>query len=159
MLPVPDTVQSRWVPARLKIAPSLRIYSFPKGLTSIPHSIVQGLHKPFVRSSFPEAATNIEMYAFADCKSLTNLILPDGLVNITLAAFEGCTNLQRVVIPASVTGFPNDDTARSLRYVSRQSRKALVVYVEKGSSGERWAVNNVADWGYQYEILARCVQP
>ena len=28
------------------------------------------------------------MYAFADCKSLTNLILPDGLVNITLAAFE-----------------------------------------------------------------------
>ena len=33
------------------------------------------------------------------------------------------------------------------------SPKSLVVYVEKGSSGERWAVNNVADWGYNYEVL------
>ena len=33
------------------------------------------------------------------------------------------------------------------------SPKSLVVYVEKGSNGERWAVNNVADWGYLYEIL------
>lgn len=33
------------------------------------------------------------------------------------------------------------------------SPKSLVVYVEKGSNGERWAVNNVADWGYQYKIL------
>ena len=92
------------------------------------------------------------MYAFADCKSLTNLILPDGLVNITLAAFEGCTNLQRVVIPASVTGFPNDDTLGAYDMFP-DSPKSLVVYVEKGSNGERWAVNNVADWGYQYKIL------
>ena len=147
---VPDTVESLGSGA-FEDCTKLTHIQLPKNLTSIPHSIFKGCTS-LSSIEFPQAATNIEMYAFADCKSLTNLILPDGLVNITLAAFEGCTNLQRVVIPASVTGFPNDDTLGAYDMFP-DSPKSLVVYVEKGSNGERWAVNNVADWGYQYKIL------
>ena len=49
-------------------------------------------------------------------------------------------------------GISNDDTLGAYDMFP-DSPKSLVVYVEKGSNGERWAVNNVADWGYQYKIL------
>lgn len=147
---IPDTVE-KLDSGAFEDCKKLTQIKLPKNMTSIPHSIFKGCTS-LSQIEFPQAATNIEMYAFANCKSLTNLILPDGLVNITLAAFEGCTNLQRVVIPASVTGFPNDDTLGAYD-VFPDSPKTLIVYVEKGSNGERWAVNNVSDWGYQYEIL------
>ena len=147
---IPDTVQSLGSGA-FEDCTKLTHVKLPKSMPSISHSLFKGCTNLSL-VDFPDAATNIEMYAFADCKSLTNLILPDGLGNITLAAFEGCTNLQRVVIPASVTGFPNDDTIGAYD-VFPDSPKSLVVYVEKGSIGERWAVNNVEDWGYQYEVL------
>lgn len=147
---IPDTVQ-KLDSGAFEDCTKLTHVKLPKDMTSISHSLFKGCTS-LSSIGFPESATNIEMYAFADCKSLTNLILPDGLVNITLAAFEGCTNMQRVVIPASVTGFPNDDTVGAYDMFP-DSPRTLVVYVEKGSSGERWAVNNVEDWGYKYEIL------
>ncbi len=147
---IPDTVESLGSGAFEDCA-KLTHVKLPGGITSIEHSLFKGCTS-LSAIDFPKAATNIAMYAFADCKSLTNLILPDGLVNITLAAFEGCTNLQRVVIPASVTGFPNDDTIGAYD-VFPDSPKTLTVYVQKGSNGERWAVNNVEDWGYKYEVL------
>ena len=147
---IPDSVQ-KLDSGAFEDCTKLTHVKLPKGMTSISHSLFKGCTS-LSSIEFPEAATNIEMYAFADCKSLTNLILPDGIVNITLAAFEGCTNLQRAVIPASVTGFPNDDTVGAYDLFP-DSPRTLVVYVEKGSSGERWAYNNVADWGYSYEIL------
>lgn len=147
---IPDTVE-KLDSGAFEDCTKLTHIKLPKGMTSISHSLFKGCTS-LSSIDFPDAATNIEMYAFADCKSLTNLILPDGLVNITLAAFEGCTNLQRVVIPSSVTGFPNDDTVGAYDMFP-DSPRTLVVYVEKGSSGERWAVNNVEDWGYQYEVL------
>ena len=147
---IPDTVQ-KLDSGAFEDCTKLTHVKLPKGMTSISHSLFKGCTS-LSSIDFPESATNIEMYAFADCKSLTNLILPDGIVNITLAAFEGCTNLQRVVIPSSVTGFPNDDTVGAYDMFP-DSPRTLVVYVEKGSSGERWAGNNVEDWGYKYEVL------
>lgn len=147
---IPDTVESLGSGA-FEDCTKLTHVKLPDNMTSISHSLFKGCTS-LSSVDFPKAANSIAMYAFADCKSLTNLILPDGIVNITLAAFEGCTNLQRVVIPASVTGFPSDDTVGPYD-VFPDSPRTLVVYVQKGSDGERWAVNNVADWGYQYEIL------
>lgn len=147
---IPDTVQ-KLDSGAFEDCTKLTHVKLPKGMTSISHSLFKGCTS-LSSIGFPESATNIEMYAFADCKSLTNLILPDGLVNITLAAFEGCTNMQRVVIPPSVTGFPSDDSVGAYDMFP-DSPRTLIVYVEKGSSGERWAVNNVADWGYNYEVL------
>ena len=147
---VPDTVQ-KLDSGAFEDCTKLTHIKLPKGMTSISHSLFKGCTS-LSSIDFPDAATNIEMYAFADCKSLTNLVLPDGLVNITLAAFEGCTNLQRVVIPSTVTGFPNDDTVGAYDMFP-DSPRTLVVYVEQGSDGERWARNNVNDWGYNYEVL------
>ena len=147
---IPDTVE-KLDSGVFEDCTKLTHIKLPKGMTSISHSLFKGCTS-LSSIEFPGSATNIEMYAFTDCKSLTNLVLPDGIVNITLAAFEGCTNLQRVVIPSSVTGFPGDDTVGAYNMFP-DSPKSLVVYVEKGSSGERWAVNNVADWGYNYEVL------
>ena len=153
---IPDTVE-KLDSGAFEDCTALTHVKLPKGMTSISHSLFKGCTS-LSSIDFPDAATNIEMYAFADCKSLTNLILPDGLVNITLAAFEGCTNLQRVVIPASVTGFPSDDTVGAYD-VFPDSSRTLVVYVEKGSDSERWAVNNVEDWGYKYEVLSDVSNP
>ena len=147
---IPDTVQ-KLDSGAFEDCTKLTHIKLPKGMTSISHSLFKGCTS-LSSIDFPDSATNIEMYAFTYCKSLTNLVLPDGIVNITLAAFEGCTNLQRVVIPSSVTGFPGDDTVGAYNMFP-DSPKSLVVYVEKGSCGERWAVNNVEDWGYKYEIL------
>ena len=143
---IPDTVQ-KLDSGAFEDCTKLTHIKLPKGMTSISHSLFKGCTS-LSSIDFPDSATNIEMYAFTDCKSLTNLVLPDGIANITLAAFEGCTNLQRVVIPSSVTGFPGDDTVGAYNMFP-DSPKSLVVYVEKGSSGERWAVNNVENWGYK----------
>ncbi len=148
---IPDTVESV-DSGTFEGCSNLVHVKLPKSMTSIPHGIFKGCTS-LVSVDFPEAATNIEMYAFDDCKSLTNLILPNSIVNITLAAFEGCTNLQRVVIPPSVTGFPNDDTVGAYDMFP-DSPRTLIVYIQKGSIGERWAVNNVSDWGYNYEVLS-----
>ena len=153
---VPDTVE-KLDSGAFEDCKRLTHIRLPKNMTSIPHSIFKGCTS-LSSIDFPAAATNIEMYAFADCKSLTNLILPDGLVNITLAAFEGCSNLQRIVIPASVTGFPSDDSLGAYNLFP-DSPKSLIVYVEKGSTGERWTVNNVEDWGFTYEVLPDVSKP
>ena len=147
---IPDTVESIGSGA-FEDCTKLTYAKLPDNMTSIPHSMFKGCTS-LSSIGFPKAANNIEMYAFADCKSLTNLILPNGIVNITLAAFEGCTNLQRVVIPPIVTGFPSDDTLGAYDLFPDSPRN-LTVYVQKGSNGERWAVNNVEDWGYKYEVL------
>lgn len=148
---VPDTVE-KLDSGAFEDCTKLTHIKLPKNMTSIPHSIFKGCTS-LSSVDFPDAATNIEMYAFADCKSLTNLILPNSIVNITLAAFEGCTNLQRVIIPPSVTGFPSDDTVGPYDMFP-DSPRTLTVYVQKGSNGERWAVNNVEDWGYRYEVVS-----
>ncbi|MBP3362023.1 MAG: leucine-rich repeat protein [Clostridia bacterium] len=123
----------------------------PSTITSIPARFFYGCTS-LARINMPDSIRTFEMYAFKDCKSLTSLIMPSNLSSITLATFDGCDNLQRVVIPASVINFPSDE------YVGMydpfpDSPRSLIVYVEKGSAGEKWAYNYVDDWGYTYEIL------
>lgn len=49
---------------------------------------------------------SIGMYAFADCRSLTEIPLPSGLETIGLRAFWGCYSLKHLEIPEQVT-FPD----------------------------------------------------
>ena len=96
--------------------------------------------------------SSIAMYAFQNCTSLSNLILPEGLSSITLGAFEGCTNLQRVFIPSSVISFPNSEDTFFDPFPDSPSN--LIVYVVKGSSGEKWAVNHAEEFGWTYEVVS-----
>ena len=97
------------------------------------------------------APSSLDTYAFKNCLSLSNLILPEGLLSIKLG-FDGCTNLQRVFIPSSVISFPSEDNDYFNPFPAAPSN--LIVYVVKGSSGEKWAVNHAEEFGWNYEVVS-----
>ena len=45
----------------------------------------------------------IELYAFENCTSLTNITIPDSVTSIESGAFYGCISLTNIMIPDSVT--------------------------------------------------------
>lgn len=47
--------------------------------------------------------TSINEFAFADCGSLTNIVLPDSLQSIGDAAFRACIGLTSIALPENVT--------------------------------------------------------
>ena len=147
---IPDTVASVDA-AAFSNCTKLTDIKLPNGITNVANRLFSGCTN-LTRIDFPATINTIELYAFKDCKSVTSLILPNQLKVITLGAFEGCNNLQRVVIPASVVSFPNDDVVGAFDPFP-DSPRSLVVYVQKGSTGEKWAVNNIADWGYSYALM------
>ncbi len=50
----------------------------------------------------PNSVTNIEKFAFADCKGLTSITIPNSVISIGGQAFRGCTSLTSIAIPNSV---------------------------------------------------------
>lgn len=94
----------------------------------------------------------VDTYAFQNCTSLSNLILPEGVSRITLGAFEGCTNLQRVFIPSSVISFPSYENEFFNPFPDAPGN--LIVYVVKGSNGEKWAVNHSEEFGWPYQVVS-----
>ncbi len=51
----------------------------------------------------PDSVTEIGDYAFYNCTDLTSIVIPDSVTSIGSSAFSGCTGLTSVVIPDSVT--------------------------------------------------------
>lgn len=147
---IPDTV-TKINSGLFENCTDLKSVRLPSGVTEIPYGFFAGC-KSLNNVEFGENITTLAIYAFKDCASLTNLVLPNKLSTIKLAAFEGCTNLQRVVIPAGVINFPSDEYVGTYDPFADAPR-TLIVYVEKGSIGEKWAYNNVEGWGYSYEIV------
>lgn len=89
----------------------------------------------------PDSITKINIYAFHNCTSLTSLALPEGLTSLSVGCFEKCYNLQHVVVPPSVINFPKDDVGvyNPFKY------SPVTVYVQKGSRGDRFFNNNLAE--------------
>ena len=148
---IPDTV-TQIDSAVFENCTELTDVTLPSGMTEIPMRFFYGCTS-LVRVNMPDTIRTFQMYSFTGCQSLTTLILPSGLTSLTLASFGGCTNLQQVVIPPSLINFPSDE------YVGYydpfpDSPRSLVVYVEAGSTAEKWAYNNIDDWGYSYKILS-----
>ena len=52
--------------------------------------------------------TFIPSNTFADCTSLTDIVLPDWVTEIKSGAFKNCTSLKSINIPASVTSIASD---------------------------------------------------
>ena len=90
----------------------------------------------------PDSITNINIYAFHNCTSLTSLALPKGLTSLSVGCFEKCINLQRVVVPPSVISFPKDD---DVGVYNPFKYSPVTVYVQKGSTGDKFFNNNLEE--------------
>ena len=70
--------------------------------------------------------TEIGIFAFALCGSLTEVTIPEGVTSIGNAAFSGCSSLTEVTIPKSVTSigdsaFYNCDALKTVYYGGSQT--------------------------------------
>ena len=58
--------------------------------------------------TIPDSVTSIEWGAFLGCSSLTSVTIPDSVTSIERGAFSGCSSLTSVTIPDSVTSIGDE---------------------------------------------------
>lgn len=59
------------------------------------------------RISLPENLTSIDEYAFNFCSALETIILPDSLTTIKKSAFSYCSKLSSIILPNTITNIEN----------------------------------------------------
>lgn len=136
---IPDTVQ-QVDPAVFQNCTELVSVKLPAGLAEIDQYMFANCIS-LQHVDMPDSITKINIYAFHNCTSLTSLALPEGLTSLSVGCFEKCYNLQHVVVPPSVINFPKDDVGvyNPFKY------SPVTVYVQKGSRGDRFFNNNLAE--------------
>ena len=75
-----------------------------------------------VTADMLQGVTNIKLFVFVNCSSLTSIIIPSSVTSIRTSAFENCTSLVSVTIEA--TNPPSVDGS-----VFRNTSSNLVIYV------------------------------
>lgn len=136
---IPDTVQ-QVDPAVFQNCTKLVSVKLPAGLAEIDqYMFANCISLQYV--DMPDSITKINIYAFHNCTSLTSLALPKRLTSLSVGCFDKCYNLQHVVVPPSVISFPKDDVGvyNPFKY------SPVTVYVQKGSTGDRFFNNNLAE--------------
>lgn len=70
--------------------------------------------------TIPNSVTSIENDTFSRCDSLTNVTIPNSVIDIGSHAFWGCSSLTSVTIPDNVTSIENDtfDNCKNLTNVT-----------------------------------------
>lgn len=136
---IPDAVQ-QVDPAVFQNCTKLVSVKLPAGLTEIDQYMFANCTS-LQYVDMPDSITKINIYAFHNCTSLTSLALPKNLSSLSVGCFEKCINLQYVVVPTSVINFPKDDVGvyNPFKY------SPVTVYVQKGSTGDRFFNNNLAE--------------
>lgn len=137
---IPDTVQ-QVDPAVFQNCTSLVSVKLPNGITEIDQYLFANCIS-LQHVDMPDTITKINIYAFHNCTSLTSLALPKGLTSLSVGCFEKCYNLQHVVVPPSVINFPKDD---DVGVYNPFKYSPVTVYVQKGSTGDRFFNNNLAE--------------
>ena len=136
---IPDTVH-QVDPAVFQNCTKLVSVKLPAGLAEIDqYMFANCISLQYV--DMPDSITKINIYAFHNCTSLTSLALPKRLTSLSVGCFDKCYNLQHVVVPPSVINFPKDDVGvyNPFKY------SPVTVYVQKGSTGDRFFNNNLAE--------------
>lgn len=136
---IPDTVH-QVDPAVFQNCTSLVSVKLPNGITEIDQYLFANCTS-LQYVDMPDSITKINIYAFHNCTSLTSLALPKNLSSLSVGCFDKCINLQHVVVPPSVINFPKDDVGvyNPFKY------SPVTVYVKKGSTGDRFFNNNLAE--------------
>ena len=149
---IPDTVISIGAGAFMSCG-SLNRLVIPNSVTVIGntafkwcHSIKSvGLTGSGASVELPNSITNISHSMFAECSSLSSVVLPDSVTSIGYYAFERCTALQSIRIPSSVknvgTGsFAECTSLTSFYYMSTKEQWSQV------SLGDNWNGNILTSW-------------
>lgn len=137
---IPDTVQ-QVDPAVFQNCTKLVSVKLPAGLAEIDQYMFANCIS-LQHVDMPDSITKINIYAFHNCTSLTSLALPKNLSSLSVGCFDKCINLQYVVVPPSVISFPKDD---DVGVYNPFKYSPVTVYVQKGSTGDRFFNNNLAE--------------
>lgn len=137
---IPDTVQ-QVDPAVFQNCTKLVSVKLPAGLAEIDQYMFANCTS-LQYVDMPDSITKINIYAFHNCTSLTSLALPKKLSSLSVGCFDKCINLQHVVVPPSVISFPKDD---DVGVYNPFKYSPVTVYVQKGSTGDRFFNNNLAE--------------
>lgn len=137
---IPDTVE-QVDPAVFQNCTKLVSVKLPAGLAEIDQYMFANCIS-LQHVDMPDSITKINIYAFHNCTSLTSLALPKNLSSLSVGCFDKCINLQHVVVPPSVISFPKDD---DVGVYNPFKYSPVTVYVQKGSKGDRFFNNNLAE--------------
>lgn len=137
---IPGTVQ-QVDPAVFQNCTKLVSVKLPAGLAEIDQYMFANCIS-LQHVDMPDSITKINIYAFHNCTSLTSLALPKNLSSLSVGCFDKCINLQHVVVPPSVISFPKDD---DVGVYNPFKYSPVTVYVQKGSTGDRFFNNNLAE--------------
>ena len=76
--------------------------TIPEGVTQIEEFAFRDC-RGLLSVTIPETVTEIGFGAFKNCSGLTSVTIPEGVTQIGIAAFTGCSGLASVTIPEGVT--------------------------------------------------------
>lgn len=149
-LTIPDTVEDMDVFSTFANCKALREVTFPDSVKEIGMLTFEGCTS--LQKVNMDGVRKLGMECFKDCVSLTNMKLPDTLASVEIKVFSGCKNLHRVYMPPSLQTFPSDQYV-GVYDVFQNTSSDLLVYVVKGSPGERYAFNNADKFGWSYKVI------
>lgn len=98
---VPDSVEAIGDYAFLRCS-SLQSFTFPTSLTKLGVAAFRDCSSLSGEIDIPYGITDIEYYAFANCKSITSVKLANSVLQIDENAFYNCKSLEDVELPNSL---------------------------------------------------------
>ena len=81
-------------------------YTIPSTVTNIESFAFIECRK-LLSISIPTSVTNIGEFAFDNCIGITSFSFPNSITNIGNGAFQGCSGLTTIAIPSSITSISN----------------------------------------------------
>lgn len=81
---------------------SVTVVDFSEGIISIENEAFYGTNVTIADNTFPNSLRIIGMKAFADCDSLTEVVISDSVVFVDKSAFMNCDNLKTVSLSSNV---------------------------------------------------------
>ena len=110
----------------------LNFISLPNNLTEIKEGLLNGNN--FEKIIIPSSVTNIGVYAFSECYSLSSISIPSGITNIGDGAFAYCESLTSITCDCKTPPTLGEDVFEEISTYGK-------IYIPKGSDYSDWKNN------------------